>query len=63
MYAEKTGVGSVLSPREMMIPIGSDEFVSLRSFFMARSLVIATPWLALLKAVDMPCCKSAGNLL
>jgi hypothetical protein len=55
MYAEKTGVGSVLSPREMIIPIGSDEVVSLRSFFMACSLVIATPWLALLKAVDMPC--------
>jgi hypothetical protein len=34
MYAEKTGVGSVLSPLEMMMPIGSDEPVSLRSFFM-----------------------------
>src|SRR5438128_8933341 len=33
IYAAKTGVGSVLSPREMTIPIGSGEFVSLRSFF------------------------------
>jgi hypothetical protein len=33
MYAEKTGVGSVLSPLEMMMPMGSDDPVSLRSFF------------------------------
>lgn len=33
MYAEKNGVGSVLSPLEMMIPRGSDEAISLRSFF------------------------------
>ncbi len=33
MYAENTGVGSVLSPLEMMMPIGSDDSVSLRSFF------------------------------
>ena len=40
MYAEKTGVGSVLSPLDMTIPIGSDEScsVSLRSFFIALSL-------------------------
>jgi hypothetical protein len=38
MYAEKTGVGSVLSPRDMMIPIGSDWVVSLRSFFITLSL-------------------------
>jgi hypothetical protein len=34
MYAEKNGVGSVLSPLEMMMPRGSDEVISLRSFFM-----------------------------
>ena len=33
IYAEKTGVGSVLSPLEMMMPSGSDDSVSLRSFF------------------------------
>ena len=33
MYAEKSGVGSVLSPLEMMIPRGSDDAISLRSFF------------------------------
>jgi len=33
MYAEKSGVGSVLSPLEMMIPRGSDDTISLRSFF------------------------------
>ena len=33
MYAEKTGVGSVLSPLEMMMPMGSDDPFSLRSFF------------------------------
>ncbi len=38
MYAEKTGVGSVLSPREMTIPSGSDELISLRSFFINLSL-------------------------
>lgn len=39
MYAEKTGVGSVLSPRDITIPIGSDEAcsVSLRSFFISLS--------------------------
>jgi hypothetical protein len=34
MYAEKSGVGSVLSPLEMMMPRGSDVAISLRSFFM-----------------------------
>lgn len=34
MYAENTGVGSVLSPLEMMMPIGSGDTESLRSFFM-----------------------------
>lgn len=33
MYAEKSGVGSVLSPLEMMMPRGSDDAISLRSFF------------------------------
>ncbi len=33
MYAEKSGVGSVLSPLEMMMPTGSDDAISLRSFF------------------------------
>jgi hypothetical protein len=33
MYAEKNGVGSVLSPLEMMMPRGSDDAISLRSFF------------------------------
>lgn len=33
MYAEKSGVGSVLSPLEMMMPRGSDDTISLRSFF------------------------------
>jgi hypothetical protein len=33
MYAEKNGVGSVLSPLEMIIPRGSDDAISLRSFF------------------------------
>ena len=33
MYAENSGVGSVLSPLEMMIPRGSDDAISLRSFF------------------------------
>jgi len=33
MYAEKNGVGSVLSPLEMMMPRGSDVAISLRSFF------------------------------
>ena len=54
MYAEKTGVGSVLSPLEMMMPIGSDESVSLRSFFIltlswmdAFGRIIGTPHAAL----------------
>ena len=38
MYAEKTGVGSVLSPLEMMMPRGSDDAISLRSFFILLSL-------------------------
>lgn len=33
MYAEKSGVGSVLSPLDMMMPRGSDDTISLRSFF------------------------------
>jgi hypothetical protein len=33
MYAEKSGVGSVLSPLEITIPMGSDDTISLRSFF------------------------------
>ena len=33
IYAENMGVGSVLSPLEMMMPRGSDDSVSLRSFF------------------------------
>ena len=55
MYAEKTGVGSVLSPRDMMIPSGSDGVVSLRSFFIALSLYDwHTRVAARLKAPDMP---------
>lgn len=42
MYAEKTGVGSVLSPLEMMMPSGSADAISLRSFFISLSLVGAT---------------------
>ena len=38
MYAAKTGVGSVLSPREMTMPSGSVELISLRSFFIDLSL-------------------------
>jgi hypothetical protein len=33
MYAENIGVGSVLSPLEMTMPIGSDGTLSLLSFF------------------------------
>jgi hypothetical protein len=62
MYAEKTGVGSVLSPLEMMIPSGSADAISLRSFFIGFSLVVATrvarpP----LKAVHVPRWPSVAN--
>ena len=64
MYAEKTGMGSVLSPREMMIPRGSVGMLSLRSFFMTLSLY---EWLtdiaAALKAPDMPYRTSSGKPL
>ena len=33
MYAEKTGVGSRVSPWEMMMPIGSFDVFALESFF------------------------------
>jgi hypothetical protein len=38
MYAEKIGVGSLVSPLEMMIPRGSEGAISLRSFFILLSL-------------------------
>jgi hypothetical protein len=41
MYAEKSGVGSVLSPLEMMIPRGSEDTISLRSFF----ILTLTKWI------------------
>lgn len=46
IYAENIGVGSDLSPREMMMPSGSVDSVSLRSFFTVLSVVFATPWRA-----------------
>ena len=62
MYAEKTGVGSVLSPREMMMPRGSDELVSLRSFFITLSLCDGHTVARLqVKALDMPRRTSAVN--
>jgi hypothetical protein len=55
MYAEKTGVGSVLSPLEMMMPIGSADEISLRSFFICLSLVEChTRGATALRAVDVP---------
>jgi len=44
------GVGSVLSPLEMMMPSGSDDSVSLRSFFIDCLTLSFVHWCALVRA-------------
>ena len=62
IYAEKTGVGSVLSPREIMIPNGSVKPISLRSFFIL-ALTLGSPFrgAGVSKALGVPCWTSHAS--
>jgi hypothetical protein len=64
IYAENIGVGSVLSPLEMMMPSGSDDSISLRSFFI-NSLTLCLPHRGApaIKAADMPSEAQQRNIL